>query len=181
MSKQAKSKTHNCCAGHDQCICRTNAWRNQSACSFVGTESILEATSLVRKVRHQAESEADLVERGDHDALALDLSLPQADKLIPGRAAVHHSLADVDAHGEAVALHAAGRVDGVPQEAVAGTLHAYHPGVRAAAVHTCRSGMHSLQARSQVTVDDNHNASHNKNSYDYDNYCCCYTLFMIGS
>lgn len=56
----------------------------------------------------------------------------------------------MDAHGEAVALHAAGRVDGVTQEAVAGTLHAYHPGVRATAVHTYRSGMHAVQARSQT-------------------------------
>jgi len=53
----------------------------------------------------------------------------------------------VDAHGEAVALHAAGRVDGVTQEAVAGTLHAYHPGVRAAAVHTCTSSTRSVQAK----------------------------------
>ena len=93
---------------------------------------------------------AHLVQRGDHDALALDLPLPQAHKLIPGGVAVHDSLADMDAHGEAVALHAAGCVDGVTQEAVSRTLHAYHPGIRAAAVHTCTSGTRSPQARDQA-------------------------------
>ncbi len=93
---------------------------------------------------------AHLVQKGDHDTLALDLPVPQAHKLIPGRVAVHDSLADMDAHGEAVALHAAGRVDCVTQEAVARTLHAYHPGIRAAAVHTCRCSTRSVQARNQA-------------------------------
>lgn len=48
-----------------------------------------------------------------HDALALDLALPKANKLVPVERSIHHRLADVDAHGEAVALHAAGCVDSV--------------------------------------------------------------------
>lgn len=77
-----------------------------------------------------------LVQGCDHDALALDLALPKAHKLVPVGEEIHHSLADMNTHGEAVALHAAGGVDSVAKEAVAGALHAYHPSICSATVHT---------------------------------------------
>ena len=90
---------------------------------------------------------ADLVQRGHHDPLALDLPLPQAHKLIPGGVAVHHSLTDMNAHREAVALHAAGCIDCVTKETIARTLHAYHPSIGAAAVHPYRAETPSVQPR----------------------------------
>ena len=79
-----------------------------------------------------------LVQGGDHDPLALDLPFAQANELVLHRVTVHHCLTDMDTHGEAVALHAAGRVDCVPEEAVAWALHANHASIRAATVHPCR-------------------------------------------
>ena len=74
---------------------------------------------------------------GCHDALALDLALTQAHKLILVGALLHDGFTDMHTQWEAVALHAAGCVDGVPQETVAGTLHANHTSVGASTVDSC--------------------------------------------
>lgn len=80
-----------------------------------------------------------LVQRSDHNAFALDGALSQAHKLVLVGAPLHHSVTDMDAHGKAVALHAAGSVDCVPQETVARALHANHTGVSSTTVNACTS------------------------------------------
>lgn len=79
-----------------------------------------------------------LVQVSDHVALALDGTLPQRDEFVGlGLQALHHGIADMHAAGEAVALHAAGHIHCVSQEAVPRALHANHTGIGRSTVHTC--------------------------------------------
>ena len=82
---------------------------------------------------------ADLVEGGEHVALALDGTLAQGHKHVAllGEA-LDDCITDMHAAGEAVALHAAGHIDSVTQETVARALHANHTSIRWPTVQTCR-------------------------------------------
>ena len=76
----------------------------------------------------------------DHVALALDGTLPQGCKVASLRLQpLHHSVTDVHAAWEAVALHAAGHVHGVSQETVPGALHADDAGICCSTMHTWTS------------------------------------------
>ena len=79
-----------------------------------------------------------LVQVRGHVALALDGAFAQRDKLVSlGLEALHHSVADMHAAREAVALHAAGHVHSVSQETVPGALHADDTGICRPTVHPC--------------------------------------------
>ena len=81
---------------------------------------------------------AHLVQVGDHVALALDGTLAQRRKHVGlGLQALHDCITDMHAAGEAIALHAAGHIHCVAQEAVPRALHANHPSVGWPTVHTC--------------------------------------------
>ena len=94
-----------------------------------------------------------LVEVGKHVALALDGALSQADK--HARLAwslLHDRVADMHAAGEAVALHAAGHIHSVPQEAVARAFHANHTSIGWTTMHSCRHHVHTLHASHNITM-----------------------------
>ena len=79
-----------------------------------------------------------LVQVRGHVALALDGAFAQRDKVVSlALQALHHSVADMHAAREAVALHAAGHIDSVSQETVPGALHADDAGICRSTVHPC--------------------------------------------
>lgn len=86
----------------------------------------------------EARTTVYLVQMSDHVALALDGTLAQRDKQAGlGLQTLHHCIADMHTAGEAVALHTAGHIHSVPQEAIARALHADHTGIGRPTVHAC--------------------------------------------
>mmetsp|Transcript_7699 Transcript_7699/g.17679 ORF Transcript_7699/g.17679 Transcript_7699/m.17679 type:complete len:309 (-) Transcript_7699:226-1152(-) len=74
-------------------------------------------------------------EKGFHQAFAFDFARAEPLEVEAIVEELHGVDGDVHAHREAVALHAAGSVDRVPEEAVARHFHSHNPRVRRPAVH----------------------------------------------